>query len=53
MLLQQFSANPPLVVKRVPGAMRISWMPYASACPGREELPERGTERHHGNSADR
>ena len=27
--------------------------PYASACPGREELPERGSERHHGNSADR
>jgi hypothetical protein len=26
-------------------------MPYASACPGREELPERGSERHHGNSA--
>ena len=25
---------------------------YASACPGREELPERGSERHHGNSAD-
>jgi hypothetical protein len=25
MLLQQFSANPPLVVKRVPGAMRISY----------------------------
>src|SRR5829696_4716731 len=27
------------------------WRP--SACPGREELPERGSERYHGNSADR
>lgn len=34
MLLQQFSANPPLLVKRVPGAMKISYGAVLPLPPG-------------------